>query len=226
MQIKRKLLHLRLQPIRVFCVHHITERFDEESMNACDWLQSADFKSSITNLIKDSVKFISLTEALFHLRKDFFRTQRFAVLTFDDGYASLREILPWLEEHKIPVTLFINGKYLDGCSYRNNPKEQYLTRSELFHLSSSLIEVASHGWEHTDAALLADQVFALDLANNIHLLSQHQRFIPFHAYTWGHHNDLTDEILKKKGIIPVLMDGVKNYNDAKVIHRELLPCIS
>ena len=223
-RVKRKVLHIRLQPIHVYCFHHVSEAFDVKSMNACDWVQSDVFKDVISDLMNDKVVFISLTEAFHHIRKDFFRTRHFAVLAFDDGYASLMEILPWLEEHRIPVTLFINGKYLDGCSYRDNPKEQYLTYKDLFHLSSPLVEIASHGWEHTDATVQPGQAFAEDIVNNIRLLSQHQRFIPFHAYTWGRHNDVTDEVLRKMEIIPVLMDGAKNYNDARAIHRELLCC--
>ena len=141
-----------LRPIRVFCLHHVCEKFDAESMNECDWMQIDEFKSKVIAMLQDGVEFISLTDAYQHICNDWLRRKKYAVLTFDDGYSSLKEILPWLEKHHVPATLFINGKYLDGNSYRKNPNEEYLTKEELFDLTTPLIEIGSHGWEHIDAS--------------------------------------------------------------------------
>lgn len=221
-KIKRKWTKLRLQPIRVFCLHHVCEAYDEKSMNECDWMQIDEFKNKILAMQQDGVEFISLTNAYRHICNDWFRCKKYVVLTFDDGYASLKEILPWLKEQRIPVTLFINGKYLDGKSYRKNPNEKYLTNEELFSLISPLIEIGSHGWEHTDASKMSVNDLKLSIEQNIELLHAHPCYIPFHAYTWGKHNGVTDTILQSKNIIPVYMDGMSNYSDFKVIHRELL----
>lgn len=215
-------MKLRLQPIRVYCLHHVCVEFETDAMNACDWMQIDEFKRKVLGLQQDGVTFISLTEAYRHICNDWIRTRRYAVLTFDDGYASLKEILPWLEEQGVPATLFINGKYLDGKSYRKNPKEQYLTENELFALTSPLIEIGSHGWEHTDATEMSELVFVESIEQNAQQLYAHPRYIPFHAYTWGRHSKMSDATLQKKNIIPLLMDGGKNYNDANAIHRELL----
>ncbi len=123
-KIKRKWMKLRLQPIRVFCLHHVCEQFDADTMYACDWMALDEFKQKINALRSQGYQFISLSEAYNHLKKNRFRRKKYAVLTFDDGYKSLKEVLPWLEEQKIPATLFINGKYLDGKSYRETPNEQ------------------------------------------------------------------------------------------------------
>lgn len=221
-RIQHRLLKLRLQPIRVFCLHHVCETFDVESMYECDWMQIDEFKNKVSSMQKGGVEFISLTEAYKHICKDWFRYKNYAVLTFDDGYTTLKEILPWLKEQRIPVTLFINGKYLDGKSYRKNPNEKYLTNEELFSLTSPLIEIGSHGWKHTDASKMSVNELKLSIEQNIELLHAHPCYIPFHAYTWGKHNGVTDTILQSKNIIPVYMDGMSNYSDFKVIHRELL----
>lgn len=213
---------MRLQPIRVFCLHHVCAEFDAESMNACDWMQIDDFKSKIIRIQQDGVEFISLTEAYQYITNDKFRNHKYAVLAFDDGYASLKEILPWLEEHHIPTTLFINGKYLDGKSYRKNPKERYLTKDELFALTSPLIEIGSHGWEHIRETEQTIQEFEQSVEKNVNLLRKHPRYIAFHAYTYGAHSELSDRVLQKQSLIPLLVDGAKNYNDKSAIHRELL----
>ena len=211
-----------LQPIIVFCMHHVCETFDAESMNKGDWMQIDDFKRKVSDLQRNGVEFISLTEAYNKITNDKWRNKKYVVMTFDDGYASLKEILPWLEEQQIPATLFINGKYLDGKSFRDNPKEQYLNKEELFSLTSPLIEIGSHGWMHLDASKISADEFKLIIEQNIKLLQTHPRYVPFHAYTWGRYTKGSNSVLTQMSITPVLMDGMKNYNEPHIIHRELL----
>ena len=226
--IHRKLLNrwkkFRLQPILVFCLHHVTTTYDTESMNRGDWMQMEEFKCKVLAMQRAGVEFISLSNAYTKLTNEIFRNRKYAVLTFDDGYTSLKEILPWLDEQKLPCTLFINGKYLDGKSYRKNPKERYLTREDIDTLNKQypLLTIASHGWEHMDASQMTTDEFIQHIDSNVELLRNHPRYIPFHAYTWGKHTAETDAYLLSKKIIPVYVDGMKNYNEPNVIHRELL----
>lgn len=221
-KIKRKWTKLRLQPIRVFCLHHVCKTFDAESMNQGDWMLIDEFKQKVQTLQQNGVEFISLTEAYNHICKDYVRCKKYAVLAFDDGYVSLKEILPWLEEQQIPATLFINGKYLDGKSYRKNPKEKYLTKEELFALTSPLIEIGNHGWEHTRVTDMTEGEFIESVARNIDLLQKHPNYIPFWAYTYGAHSGKTDDYLRARHMLLVYIDGQKNYNEKQVTHRELL----
>ena len=218
----RKWTKLRLQPIRVFCLHHVCEQFDADAMYACDWMALDEFKQKINTLRNSGYQFISLTEAYHYLKKDYFRRKRYAVLTFDDGYKSLKEVLPWIEEQQIPVTLFINSKYLDGKSYRETPREQYLTYEELFTLTSPLIEIGHHGWEHTAADNMTKEEFTESLQKNIEILSAHPRYIPFWAYTWGRRTQNTDLILFKNNLMPIVITGGKNYSFQGNIDREIL----
>lgn len=220
-KICRKWMKIRLQPIPVFCLHHVCKHFDAEVMYACDWMALDESKLKINALRNQGYQFISLTSAYEHLKKDWFRRKKYAVLTFDDGYKSLNEVLPWLEEQKIPVTLFINGKYLDGKSYRETSKEQYLTHEELFALTSSLIEIGHHGWEHTAATEMTDDEFQDSLQKNTEILSNHPRYIPFWAYTWGLHTQNTDICLQLEGLVPVIIMGQGNYSFNSFIDREL-----
>lgn len=220
-KIRRKWMKLRLEPIRVFCLHHVCEQFDADAMYACDWVAMDEFKQKIIALRNQGYQFISLTKAYHHLKKDYFRRKKYAVLTFDDGYKSLNEILPWLEEQKIPVTLFINGKSLDGKSYRKTSKEQYLTYDELFALTSPLIEIGHHGWEHKSVNEMSEAELIDSMQKNIEILSFHPRYIPFWAYTYGIHNQNSDVTLSKNGMTLVLVNGGKNYKWKGCIAREL-----
>lgn len=225
---------LRLQPIRVFCLHHITTTFDTISMCDGDWLEISTFRNRVEQMQRMGYTFISLDDAYRKIQKDVFRCRKYAVLTADDGYKSLDEILPWLIEQKIPITLFINGKYTDGKSQRivEGKHFTYLTTAGLQHyveVSQGLISIQSHGYEHLDATAMSTADFRLQIEKNIAVLDSIKsspmrgvRRVCFHAYTWGRHNAQTDAILKEMNIIPVLIDGMKNYNDASCIHRELL----
>ena len=221
-KICRKWMKMRLQPIRVFCLHHVCEQFDADAMHPCDWMALDEFKQKIIALRNQRYHFISLTEAYDHLQKDWFRRQKYAVLTFDDGYKSLKEVLPWLEEQQIPATLFINGKYLDGTSYRETPKEQYLTYDELFALTSPLIEIGHHGWEHKSVNEMSEAKLIESMQKNLEILSVHPRYIPFWAYTYGIHDKNSDVIIKHTNLIPILVTGSKNYQCKGNIDRELL----
>lgn len=238
-KIRRKWVKLRLRPIHVFDLHHVCEHFDTTSMCEGDWMEIGVFQSKVLQMQQSGVEFISLADAhriISNLQSVFsIRFKRYAVLTFDDGYKSLDEILPWLIELKIPVTLFINGKYTDGISQRQVEGKHftYLTKNELQHyveISDGLISLQSHGYEHFDATGMSLDTFREQIEKNMSLLTS-VRLLPimgetgegaFHAYTWGQHNAQTDAILRENNIIPVYVDGMKNYNDASCIHRELL----
>lgn len=221
-KICRRWTKLRLQPIRIFCLHHVCKQFDTDAMYPCDWMALDVFQHKIHALRTQGYQFISLTEAYKHLKTDCFRRKKYAVLTFDDGYKSLHEVLPWLEDQRIPATLFINGKYLDAKSYRDTPKEQYLTYDELFSLTSPMIEIGHHGWEHIAATEMTEAELKESIQKNIEIMSAHPRYIPFWAYTWGRYTEKSDRYLQNFGITPVIITGHGNCNFYGHIDREFL----
>ena len=212
----------RLQPIHIYCIHHVCAEFDADSMYACDWMPINEFKKKVHTMQQDGVEFISIADAYRHIREDNVRCKRYAVLTFDDGYASLKEILPWLEEQKIPVTLFINGKYLDGKSYRETSKEKYLTKNELFALTSPLIEIANHGWEHKRINKMTMDEFIDSVEKNVELLSTHPNYIPFWAYTYGTYTNKSNAELLAHHLTLVYVNGEANTYYKGYLDRELL----
>lgn len=221
-KVLRKWMKIRLQPIRIFCLHHVCKQFDADSMYPCDWMDIDVFKEKIIDLQKQGYQFISLTEAYKHLKQDYFRRKKYAVLTFDDGYKSILEVLPWLETMQIPATLFVNGKYLDGKAYRENANEQYLTYDELFAIISPLMEIGHHGWEHTSASKMSSEELKKSIQKNAEIISAHPRYIPFWAYTWGINTKTSNTILVKNKLVPILMNGEINYKFDGFINRELM----
>lgn len=225
MTIKRIWTHLRLQPICVYGLHHVCAHFDANSMYKVDWMAIEDFKHKIFTLQQQRVVFISLSAAYRKLQKDCIRLNKYVVLTFDDGYASLKEILPWMIEQNIPVTLFVNPDYAEGKAYRETPSENYLSIADIENYvanSHGLIEIGMHGLQHKDVTTMSEKELIDFVTKSIATTSKINGFIPFWAYTWGRHTAMTDRILQANNLIPVLIDGMRNFNDTNSIHRELL----
>ena len=211
-KVARRLEKMYYAPIEVFVFHAVSDSFDEVVNERADWTQTDEFKNRILKL-KQRYRFITLEEAYHKLNTIWFRKRRYAVLTCDDGFLSVIDILPYLEMEKIPLTLFVNPKYLDGVSkrggYAQTPK--YITHEQLWQLNSPLLTVGMHGYTHDDVTKMSEQEFNDSVEKCQLILHSHPRYCPFFAYTWGKYTAMTQQILKKKGIIPVLTDGEANY---------------
>lgn len=224
-KICRKWTRIRLQPIRVFCLHHVCRAFDAESMHECDWMQIDDFESKVLSMLQSGVEFISLTEAYQHLCNDRLRYKKYAVLTFDDGYASLKEVLPWLNGRHIPATLFLNPAYLDGKHHREKAEEHYLLLSEVEHLYEQypMLTIGTHGWDHTAATELSLEEFSVKLKASIAVLKRLPNFIRFYAFPYGEYSKNCIDVVFEAGCIPLLVCGGRNYSlSQKYIDREVL----
>lgn len=237
-KIRRKWMKLRLQPIRVFCFHHVSDEYDPLTMWECDWTQTELFKSNIQNLKVRGYTFISLPEAYFKLRNDRLRYKKYAVLTADDGYKSLLNILPWLEEQYIPITLFVNTKYLDGKSWSEINEEQarrvnpnvdmlknvcpdlYLSKRELKIIAASeYVTIGMHGHEHLDATEQTKEGFMENVQKCQLALKELPHTVPYYAYAWGKHNTEKDKLLAEMGLVPVLVNKNPNYSYDGYIDR-------
>ena len=155
---------------------------------------------------------------------DKFRQRQYAVLTADDGWASLKNILSWLVEQQIPITLFVNPAYLRGEETRENGMSELLKWNELNEILVQYpnISIASHGWNHTLVKDMDSEEFLHRMLDSHQYLSQRPEYIPFYAYPCGSHSNATDTRLGEQHIVPVYMDGRMNYMYDGGIHRELL----
>ena len=235
----RKIRNLFVKPIRVFCFHQVSDVFEPKYGIVDNWMALGEFKK-IVSVLKKKSNIISITEAMHHLRNDFFRFKRYSVLTCDDGYQSVLEVLPWLEEQQIPVTLFLSVAYLDGVSHDpwfDNHWKKYsdLDEADLLrnmyiqkeHLNNEVmmsenITLSLHGFGHDDVSGMAAMEFELYIDKCKSFLDSHPRYQPFYAYTWGYHSKITDEVLDRNGIVPVYCDGRDNYWYDGAIHRFIL----
>ena len=235
-RILRLIAKLRLRPIRVFCFHHVSDEYNPLTMWEEDWTQTDLFKRNIRNLKEQGYTFILLSDAQKKLKRDWFRREKYAVLTADDGFKSLLNILPWLEEQHIPITLFVNPKYimedrigeniqnrLEQNQTKVSSGEIYLKMSDILSMQSPSITFAYHGYEHLDEWDMNEETFTQNLTQCIEAMQRNfPNVIPFYAHTYGHAKREYDAILHEHGLTPVYVSGNSNYNDALHIDRELV----
>ena len=221
---QRVRLHLSrmfLQPIPVFVFHQVSDALEPETMWECDWTQTELFKQKISAL-KKRYTFISLPEVQEHLSKDRLRFRRYAALTSDDGWASLTNILPWLVEQKIPVTLFLNPSCLDGLHKNSRETDKLLTKEEVLRIvgeGKPFISVASHGWTHKDSTKLTQDEFEESVQKSEEELAPIPGKVPFFAFASGRYTPKQVGYLKSNGLIPVFVDSRVNEKDPTAIHR-------
>lgn len=213
-------MQLRLQPIYVYCFHHVSDAFNPNCMIKEDWTQTEQFKRNILYL-KQRYTFISLPEAHQKMKHDWFRFRKYAVLTADDGNKSLLNILPWIAEQRIPITLFLNPAYFDGKHFRDRETEQYLSAEDVWQITEQcpLVTIASHGWRHVDASKQNIEEFYDYLQRSVAVLQQYPHFIPFYAYAWGRCTRFLNQVLIDHNYVPVYISGHGNYNANGYVDR-------
>lgn len=231
-------MRLRYRRIRIFVFHHVSDVMNPLICEKEDWTQTDQFKHNISVLQK-RYQFISLSEACDKLQHDKFRIRKYAVLTTDDGLASVIDILPWLEDKKIPLTLFVNTRYMkrdilkpihaarlkkevpDADTFAIAQK-MYLSEEQIFALISPLVEIGMHGYEHINAQRVSESTFEEDFQKGYEPLCSHPRFIKAFAYPWGKHTFESAKFMSKFGVVALAVRGEKNYIWGRCLFRECI----
>lgn len=235
-KICRRWEKIRLQPIRVFCFHHVSDMYDKNTMWELDWTNTEVLKQWIKEMQRHGYVFISLSEAHEKLSHDMFRCTKYAVLTADDGFKTMKNIVPWLIEQNIPITLFVNPKYIIEDEIGENVKmciekshvtiksdEIYLSMQDIQAMQSPYVSFGYHGFEHLDEMAIDEDKFVENVEQCVEAMSKSfPNVISFYAHTYGHVRKANDIILDQKGIIPIYTSGAKNINRSKHIDREVI----
>ncbi len=219
-KVKHRLARMRLRPIPVFLFHQVSDVFEPETMWDIDWTQTDAFKRNILALRK-KYTFIPLTEVKEHLARDRFRFRNYAALTSDDGWASLKSILPWLVENKIPVTLFLNPSCLDGNHHNSRKTDKLLTEEEVRQIvkeGAPYISIASHGWTHKSCTAMSMEEFKESAQKSEEALGRLPAKVPYYAFASGLYTSEQVAFLRASGLVPVFVDGMTNEDPAS-IHR-------
>jgi len=97
----------------VFNWHQISPNFDSTYHHEYTWTRFEDFSVEV-DYLRAEFQILPLYEAIDRFKRG--RLNGACVsLTFDDGDISMAEhVLPYMRQHNLPATFFINSAYLDG----------------------------------------------------------------------------------------------------------------
>ena len=120
-----------------------------------------------------------------------------AVLTFDDGFASLYDhALPVLMRERLPATVFLvaqtlapGGQPVDWVDTPGTEPLITLTLDQILEMQDAGVDFQSHSWAHLDLTTLSEEECVRDLRDSRELLSELLgRPVPFLAYPRGRHS--------------------------------------
>ena len=124
-KIRNRIKKLWYKPIPIFIFHQVSKEFNPLVDKQSNWTSFNMFVKNI-EVLQRKYTFISLEDAAFRLKKKCFRWRYYAVITFDDGYLSILEALNYLQNKRIPYTLFLNSAYFDKKSFSSVNAEIYV----------------------------------------------------------------------------------------------------
>lgn len=101
----------------ILMLHRVTAtRGRPDSVNRHLTIDPGFLERLIVEMKADGYQFVSLCEAVARLGSP--GSERFAVVTADDGYRdNLREALPVLERHRVPFTIYVAPALVDGTAH-------------------------------------------------------------------------------------------------------------
>lgn len=157
----------------------------------------ADFAQQMEWLARHR-RVLSLTQAVSRLDRSGRLPRGEVVLTFDDGFASVREhALPVLRRYGLPATVFLvaetltpSGRAVDWVDTPPPYPLQTLTAPDVREMQADGVEFASHSYSHFDLTTLTGNECELDLRRSRQLLADvlgHD--VLFLAYPRGRHNE-------------------------------------
>ncbi len=116
--------------------------------------------------------------------------EKAALLSFDDGYRSMREVtLPLLRRRGYPAVLFVPTDYIGGSNTfdgGSEPDEPICDWEDLRELQRCGVSVQSHSVSHPLFSLLSPQEIARELRESKEVLeSGMDRLVELFAYPYG-----------------------------------------
>lgn len=182
--------------ISIFCYHSIADN---------DWRFSVSphvFKQQILSLMHDGYTFVTLTDVYKHITGEKKLVKPSVCICFDDGYADLVEIAPFLTKHGIYPSLFVLSDPSDANRIELDNTQKLLTTDQIKELNKLGWEIGSHTATHPDLL----KMNATDLEKEIVLSKKRLESdlvcdVQFIAYPKGRYNQKVLDLAIKAGYI-------------------------
>ena len=185
-----RLFGLNKNHISILCYHGISENSEKHSINR------KDFESHIEKISKYS-KFISLEEAVGML--DGIKSNGSAVvLTFDDGFADLLDIVPFIKKYNVKPAVFVlsDPEHADRAELNN--QDRLMTVEEIKNLRDNGWTIGCHSATHADLSALNQAEIKKQIIDSKFHLERRLGFkIDYFAYPKGAFNEAVINAVKE-----------------------------
>jgi peptidoglycan/xylan/chitin deacetylase (PgdA/CDA1 family)/broad-specificity NMP kinase len=142
---------------------------------------------------------VALSDVVAHARGEKILPAGAVAVTFDDGYADMATaVLPILQKHKIPATLFLTT----DVSFSTSPyKLARITWEDIRTLhESGLVTIESHGRAHPHLPRLSEEKAGEELTGALHDIEERLGVRPrYFAYPFGDRTELIDQMILTAG---------------------------
>lgn len=182
---------IRRRGVTILCYHAIDPTWDSPLA-----VPPRSFAQHVAWLVRHR-SVLPLEEAVQSLDRSARLPGRVAVLTFDDGFASVHEhALPVLRRFRLPATVFLvaqtlapEGRSVDWVDGPPDPVKT-LTLEQVREMQAAGVRFGSHSYAHRDLTTLSDEECERDLRQSRELLEDLLgRPVPFLAYPKGRHDE-------------------------------------
>ncbi len=154
------------------------------------YVPEATFMSQLRTLLDHGYSVIDAGAFLNGLEDPASLPNRAALLTFDDGYASMLNVAePWLAQSGLPAVLFVPTNYVGGSNRFDRgtePEEAMCTWDQLRELQHRGISIQSHGVSHRAFSELTEAERTAELRDSkSHLEEALDAPVEVFAYPYG-----------------------------------------
>jgi peptidoglycan/xylan/chitin deacetylase (PgdA/CDA1 family) len=184
----------------VLCFHKVSQRFCWEGT----WTTPGRFFAYVDHLMGQGYRFVGMDRYLDAAASDGLRGREL-VLTFDDGYRELYDVvLPGLESRGVPFHVFLISDYVG----RQNDWDLKLGRRAFHHLDwTEITEMASrgvtfgaHGASHGDLTRMGRPEVSAELERSKEAIEDHLgRPVRTVSYPFGRYNITVKEAARDAG---------------------------
>lgn len=160
------------------------------------------------------------------------------ILTFDDGYYSLYELVtPLLKQYRFSATLFLTTASVGAAGYDVLPhfEKEYpagdrpLTWDELKEMEHSCWDIQAHGHRHLVHNAIATQALQAEISQSKKLIEYHlDKMVEYYAFPYGRYDGRCLEITRQTGfkhvftVQPGLVQNINRFRLPRVmISRDL-----
>jgi peptidoglycan/xylan/chitin deacetylase (PgdA/CDA1 family)/GT2 family glycosyltransferase len=195
----------RPRAVRVLAYHAIRD-LKEARVIGPYAVRTDSFRRHLRLLHRAGFHFISADEFIEFLTAGGGLPRRPVLLTFDDGYEELlTDVLPVLEEQRIPAVTFVVSWRVGGTNDWDEaigaPRLRLLDLASLRTLAQSGVEIGAHSRTHRPLSALSDQALFEETAGSIEDLERAGLDRPrLYAYPEGEYDERVVQAVQAAGI--------------------------